>query len=152
MWLARLSRRKGRVIVNAMDTPVAVRGAQDGTAQRVPLVVEARGGAGKMLREQIGCQMLEVVALDDRLDVWGDEEALMGVDLDDRASVLSELNPVATIVASRLGQIGQPVFGVAVFTGRGNPETCGLDAAQLATVEGQVALAAKMATRIVGVR
>lgn len=135
--------------MNAIDAPTVVRVAKDGTAQRVPLVSEGRGGAGKMLREQIGCQLLEVVALDDRLDVWLDEEALMGVNFGDRAAVRAELNAVATVVASRLGQIGQPLFGVAVFTGRGNSETCGLDTAQLAAVE---ELVAQMTAGSAGVR
>jgi hypothetical protein len=37
-----------------------------------------------------------LIALDDRSDVWVDEEALVFVDFEDRAALAAEVTPVAT--------------------------------------------------------
>jgi len=49
---------------------VVLRVGMDGATRRVPFVVDERGGAGALFREQIGCSLFDVIALDDRLDMW----------------------------------------------------------------------------------
>lgn len=71
------------------------------------------GGAGALFREQIGCRLFDVIALDDCTDMWVDDEAIVCVDLDDREALAEVINPVATWIACGYGR-RQPVFGAAV--------------------------------------
>ena len=59
-----------------------------------------------------------LIALDDRSDVWFDEEALVFVDFEDRAALAAEVTPVATMIAGRFGHPRPPVFGVALSAAR----------------------------------
>jgi hypothetical protein len=130
--------------VSVGEAPVALRVAKDGTAQRVPLVVDEDGSSAETLCEQIGCQLFQLIALDDGLDLWVDEEALVFLDVEDRAAVAAAVNPVVTMIASRFGRLRQPLFGVALFTGRAGERTAGLGAEQLAELERLVALSAAL--------
>ena len=89
--------------------PVGLRVAKDGTAQRVPLVVDRYGSPVGMLCEQIGCQVVQLVRLAGGLDLWLDEEALVFLDLNDRAAVTAAVNPVATMITSRTARLRQPI-------------------------------------------
>lgn len=82
---------------------------------------------------QIGCSLFDVIALGDGLDMWVDDEALVAVDLGDRAAVDEALNPVATLIAQHYGQ-SRPVFGAVVLTARCGENTAPLDESQLARV------------------
>lgn len=53
----------------------------------------------------IGCRLVDVVALTDRLDMWLDEEGLYQ----------QEVNPVATALARRFGFVWQPYYGPVVL-------------------------------------
>jgi len=73
--------------------------------------------------------------LDDGLDAWVDDEALVFVDVEDRAALATEVIPVATMLTRRFGQLRQPVFGVALFTGQAGARTAALDADRLDHLE-----------------
>jgi hypothetical protein len=133
--------------VSVDDAPVALRVAKDGTVQRVPLVFDEYGSPVGMLCEQIGCRLVQLVTLDDGLELWLDEEALVFIDLDDRAAVAAEVNPVATMIASRSGPLRQPIFGVAVFLGGDGESSAGLSVEQLGELERLVALSAVVMAR-----
>lgn len=128
-----VSRGKGSV-VTAGDARVVLKVGLDRTVTRVPFIVDERGGAGALFREQIGCALYDVISLDDRLDMWVDDEALLGVDLDDREAVAEVLNVVATMIAIRYGR-WQPVFGTAVITRLTGESAAALDEEQLARLE-----------------
>jgi hypothetical protein len=114
--------------------PVVLRVGMDGAVTRVPFVVDERGGAGALFREQIGCARYDVIALDDRLDMWVDDESIAGVDLDDREALAERLNVVATMIADRFGR-RQPVFGAVVIAGLAGESAAPLDDEQLAGLE-----------------
>lgn len=59
------------------------------------------------LYRMIGCRTVDVVALDDDLDMW----------LDNEGAYTAAPNPAATAIAQTFGFIWQPYFGTAVFTG-----------------------------------
>lgn len=101
---------------------------------RVPFAVDERGGAGSLFREQIGCAVYDVISLDDQLDMWVDDEAIVGVDMDDREAVADALNVVATMIAIRYGR-WQPVFGTVVLTRLAGESAAALDENQLARLE-----------------
>ena len=122
------------VVVSVDNAPVVLRVGMDGATTRVPFVVDERGGAGALFREQIGCSLFDVISLDDRLDMWVDDEAIVGVDMGDRAAVSELVNPVATMIASRFGR-RQPVFGAVVITRLAGESAAALDDDQLAQLE-----------------
>jgi hypothetical protein len=99
------------------------------------LTVDQYGSPVGMLCEQIGCQVVQLVRLAGGLDLWLDEEALVFLDLDDRAAVAAAVNPVATMIASRTAALRQPVFGVAVFLGGDGECSGGLSVEQLDELE-----------------
>ncbi len=106
----------------------------DGAVTRVPFVVDERGGAGALFREQIGCSLYDVISLDDRTDMWVDDEAIVGVDFGDREALADATNIVATMIANRFGR-RQPVFGAAVIAGLAGESAAPLDEEQLARLE-----------------
>ncbi|GAB1814313.1 hypothetical protein [Mycobacterium sp. MUNTM1] len=123
------------------DSPAVLRVGMDGVVTRVPFVVEDRGGAGALFREQIGCRLFDVIALDDRTDMWVDDEAIACVDFDDREALAEVINPVATWIAHRYGR-RQPVFGAVVMTRLVGESSVALDDDQLAWLELLAVLAA----------
>lgn len=127
--------------------PVGLRVAKDGTATRVPLALDEYGSPVGMLCEQIGCQLVQLVTLAGGLELWLDEEALVFLDVGDRAAVAAAVNPVATMIASRTAPLRQPVFGVAVFLGGDGESSAGLSAEQLDELERLVALSAEIMAR-----
>lgn len=68
------------------------------------------------LREAIGCDMVDVVALTDRWDMWIDDEGLY----------TQPFNPVATELARRHGHVYQPYHGPVVLCGV-TPEGASVD-------------------------
>ena len=98
--------------------------------------------------EYIGCRVVQLVPFADGLELWLDEEALVFIDLDNRAAVAAEVNPVATMITTRLaGPLCQPIFGVAVFLGGNGERSAGLSVEQLAELERLVALSAAVMAR-----
>lgn len=57
------------------------------------------------MQEQIGCNLVDVVRLDDGVDMWIDDEGLYR----------SGPNPVATVMAPMLGYATQRYHGTALF-------------------------------------
>lgn len=106
----------------------------DGAVTRVPFVVDERGGAGALFREQIGCSLYDVISLDEGTDMWVDDEAIVGVDLRDREALADALNIVATMIANRFGRPGS-VFGAVVIAGLSGESAAPLDDDQLARLE-----------------
>lgn len=136
--------------------PVVLRIGMNGEVARVPFVTDERGGAGRLFREQIGCSWFDVIRLDQGLDMWVDDEAIVGVDFSDEAALSEALNVVATLVANRLGRPG-PVFGAAVVAAVNGERSVALSADQLARVQSLAemsvaALADGLTVRIGGVR
>ncbi|WP_238958412.1 DUF3846 domain-containing protein [Mycobacterium intracellulare] len=97
-------------------------------------MTDERGSAGALLREQIGCSWYDVIALEGHIDMWVDDEAIVAIDLGDRAALAEAMNIMATMIANRLGRPG-PVFGAVVITGVSGASSKALNAAQLAQVE-----------------
>lgn len=114
------------------SAPVVLRVGMDGAVTRVPFVADEHG-AGPLLREQIGCSLYSVISLDDRTDIWFDDEAIAGVDLDDYEALANVLNLVATGIAYRFGH-RRPVFGAVVIAGLSGASAAPLDADQLTQV------------------
>lgn len=106
----------------------------DGVVTRVPFVTDLHGGAGAMFREQIGCSLFDVMALSPRLDMWVDDEAIMGVDLGDSAALRERLNVVATLLTN-VFEVSRPVFGAVVITALAGESAAPLDVDQLALLE-----------------
>lgn len=125
---------------------MVLRVGTDGTATRVPFVVDERGGAGALFREQIGCALYDVISLDDRLDMWVDDEAIVGVDCDDREALAAALNITATMIANYFGR-RQPVFGAVVIAGLSGESAVPLDEDQLARLELMAVIADRVAAR-----
>lgn len=123
----------------------------DGVVTRVPFVVDERGGAGALFREQIGCRLFDVIALDDCTDMWVDDEAIVCVDLDDREALAEVINPVATWIACGYGR-RQPVFGAAVITRLVGESSAALDNDQLTWLEALGVLAAAVLGDVVAAR
>jgi hypothetical protein len=139
---------KGNVVSVVVEgAPVGLRVAKDGTARRVPLVVDEYGSPVGMLCEQIGCRLVQLVTLAGGLELWLDEEALVFLDLDDRAAVTAAVNPVATMIASRTARLRQPIFGIAVFLGGDGESSAGLSVEQLDELERLVALSTEVMAR-----
>lgn len=63
-----------------------------------------------VMREHLGCSLVDCVALTDRLDMWIDDEGLY----------TQPVNPVATALARRHGLTWQPYHGPVLL--------CGVDA------------------------
>lgn len=126
------------------DAPMALRVAKDGTAQRVPLVLDEYGSPVGMLCDQIGCHLVQLVTLAGGLELWLDEEARVFLDIDDRAAVAAAVNPVATMIATRTAPLRQPIFGVAVFLGGDGESSTGLSVEQLDELERLVALSTEV--------
>lgn len=126
---------------------VGLRVALDGTVQRVPLVLDEHGSPVGMLCDQIGCQVVALVTLADGLELWCDEEALVFIDLDDRAAVSAAVNVVATMAASRTARLRMPVFGVAVFLSGDGECSAGLSVEQLDELEGLAAASSDLLAR-----
>jgi hypothetical protein len=59
------------------------------------------------LYRMIGCRTVDVVALDDDLDMW----------LDDEGAYTAAPNAAATAIAQTFGFVWQPYFGTVVITG-----------------------------------
>lgn len=138
---------KGNVVSVVESAPVGLRVDKDGSARRVPLTVDQYGSPIGMLCEQIGCQVVQLVRLAGGLDLWLDEEALVFLDLNDRAAVAAAVNPVATMIASRTAPLRQPILGVAVFLGGDGESSAGLSVEQLDELERLVALSTEILTR-----
>lgn len=138
---------KGNVVSVVENAPVGLRVDKDGSARRVPLKVDQYGSPIGMLCEQIGCQVVQLVRLAGGLDLWLDEEALVFLDLNDRAAVTAAVNPVATMIASRTASLRQPIFGVAVFLGGDGETSAGLSVEQLDELERLVALSTEIVAR-----
>lgn len=144
------------MLVGDGDTPVVLRVGMDGDVVRVPFVTEKSGGAGQLFRQQIGCSWFDVIRLRGNLDMWVDDEAIVGVDLGDEAALSAAVNVVATLIANRLGRPG-PVFGPAVIAAVDGERSVALNAEQLARAlslaETSVAvLAGRVGVRIGGTR
>lgn len=142
--------RKGNVVMTADTAPVVLRVDMDGTVTRVPFVVDERG-AGALFREQIGCSLYDVIALDERTDMWVDDEALVGLDLGDGEALAAALNIVATMIASRFGR-KQSVFGSVVIAGLAGESAAPLDDEQLAYLEQLAAMSVAVFGDALGVR
>lgn len=142
--------RKGNVVMTADAAPVVLRVGMDGAVTRVPFVADERG-AGPLLREQIGCSVYEVIALDERTDLWFDREVLVGVDQDDCEALAAALNIVATMIASRFGR-KQSVFGSVVIAGLAGESAAPLDDEQLAYLEQLAAMSVAVFGDALGVR
>lgn len=138
------------VVVSAVVGPVVLRVGMDGAVSRVPFVTDERG-AGRLFREQIGCSLFDVIRLDDGLDMWVDDEAIVGVDLGDRKALADALNIVATMIANRLGRPG-PVFGTAVITKLSGESAAGLDPEQIARVEALAEMSAAVFSDVLAKR
>jgi hypothetical protein len=133
----------------AMTTVTVLRIGADGTVSRQSLGFDDRGSCGASLRELIGCRFFEVIEIDEGLDVWVDEEALLGVDLADPRAVAAAVNQVGSwVVRHRAGQeLQSPLLGPVVFAGRHGCETTGLGEAELRRVE-RLAAAASVALMV----
>ncbi|MBU8813858.1 DUF3846 domain-containing protein [Mycolicibacterium goodii] len=136
--------------MTADTAPVVLRVDMDGTVTRVPFVVDERG-AGALFREQIGCSLYDVIALDERTDMWVDDEALVGLDLGDGEALAAALNIVATMIASRFGR-KQSVFGSVVIAGLAGESAAPLDDEQLAYLEQLAAMSVAVFGDALGVR
>ena len=134
------------IVVGVGEVPVVLRIGMDGSTRRVPFSAGEQSWE-TLSREQIGCELFEVISLDAGLDMWVDEESLVQVDLSDVAALAEALNPVATLIANHFGR-RQPVFGVAVVTGVKREGAAALDAGRLAVVEELAALSAVVANRV----
>lgn len=126
--------------VSNNGVPVVLRIGMDGVVARVPFVTDERG-AGRLLREQIGCSLFDVIALNDGLDMWVDDEAIVGIDLGDRAALSQAVNGVASWIANRMGRRG-PVFGAVVFTALDGERTAALTPDQIVRLESLADLSA----------
>lgn len=62
--------------------------------------------------------------------MWTDDEGLP--DFSDVEMVAATLNPLATLLLAQYRPIHQPYFGAALFTGRRDEHTAGLNPMQLA--------------------
>lgn len=82
---------------------MGIRVTVDGTAEGVVVDVSESRLAG--MRAQIGCDLVDVVRLDDGVDMWIDDEGLYR----------SGPNPVATVMAPMLGYAIQRFHGAALF-------------------------------------
>lgn len=133
-------------VVTAGNAPVVLRVGLDRTVTRVPFIVDEREGAGALFREQIGCALYDVISLDDRLDMWVDDEAIIGVDFDDREALAAALNVTATMIANHFGR-RQPVFGAVVIAALSGERATALDEDQLARLELMAAFADRVAAR-----
>lgn len=113
------------------DSATALRVGNDGSVQRVVLERDrGTGGVGRSLREHIGCRVFEVVALPGQVDAWVDEEGMLVAD------PLSNVNPVATRMLARFGDLAQPLFGTVVFAATNRAgDTVGLAEAKLRGLE-----------------
>lgn len=131
-------------VVDVNDVPVGLRVAKDGSALRVPLVLDEYGSPVGMLCEQIGCRLVQLVTLAGGLELWLDEEAWVFLDTDDRAAVAAAVNPVATMIAGRTARLRVPVLGVAVFLGGDGENSAGLSVEQLDELERLVALSTEV--------
>ena len=130
--------RRGEINVGTtMKTETALRIGADGTVERVALHVDAHGSCGGSLRELIGCRLFEVISLDEGVDAWVDEEALVTLDLDDPAAVAAAVNVVGSLVVGRrVGvPLGSSLLGSVVLTGRRGERTVGLDRVELERLE-----------------
>ncbi len=89
----------------------------------VDLECTATGSTLEALYRTIGCQFVDVVHLGDGIDMWVDDEGLH----------ISELNPLASFIASTYGFTAQPYFGNVVFAAVDRiGETVSLSADQMA--------------------
>lgn len=113
------------------DSATALRVGNDGSVQRVVLERDpGTGGAGRSLREHIGCRVFDVVALPGQVDAWVDDEGMMVAD------PLSNVNPVATRMLAHFGDLVQPLFGTVVFAATNRAgDTVGLTEAKLRGLE-----------------
>lgn len=136
--------------VSDIGVPVVIRVGMEGVVARVPFVTDERG-AGRLLREQIGCSLFDVIALDDGVDMWVDDEAIVGIDLGDRAALSEAVNVVASWIANRMGRPG-PVFGAVVITALDGERTAALTTDQLDRVESPADLSAVALAEVLGVR
>lgn len=136
--------------VSDIGVPVVLRIGMDGVLARVPFVADERG-AGRLLREQIGCSLFDVIALDDGVDMWVDDEAIVGIDLGDRAALSEAVNVVASWIANQMGRRG-PVFGAVVITALDGERTAALTTDQLDRVERLADLSAAAVAEVLGVR
>ena len=82
---------------------MGIRATPEGTVEGVVVDVSESRLAG--MRAQIGCDLVDVVALDDGIDMWIDDEGLYR----------SVPNPVATVMAPMLGYATQRFHGTALF-------------------------------------
>jgi hypothetical protein len=82
---------------------MGIRATPDGTVEGVVVDVSESRLAG--MRAQIGCDLVDVVALDDGIDMWVDDEGLYR----------SVPNPVATVMAPMLGYVTQRFHGTVLF-------------------------------------
>lgn len=77
----------------------------DGTAYEVNLKPDHNHLA--LMREHLDCQLVDVVALTSRLDMWIDDEGLYN----------HPVNPIATALAQHHGFTWQPYHGPALLCG-----------------------------------
>lgn len=91
-----------------MDKMVtAVRVDVDGTAAVIELAGTEERGVGAALRAALDCRMFDVVRIGPGLDMWIDEEGLVGEPV---------VNRVATLIAKAHGFVWQRFVGAVVFT------------------------------------
>lgn len=67
--------------------------------------IDLSGDSLTAMRNAIGCRLVDVVSLTDRIDMWIDDEGLYN----------HPVNPVATALARRYGFVWQPYHGPVVL-------------------------------------
>lgn len=87
-------------------TPGAILLTPDGDLVEIQLPAAGRDRL-TVMRAVIRCQLVDVVALTDRIDMWIDEEGLYN----------HPVNPAATMLARRFGFTWQPYHGPVLITG-----------------------------------
>jgi hypothetical protein len=76
----------------------------DGRVTKIDL---SQGESLELMREAIGCRLVDVVQLTGWLDMW----------LDDEGVYTQEVNPAATVLAKSFGFVWQDYYGPVVLCG-----------------------------------
>lgn len=106
-----------------MSTVTGLRISTDGDVTQVELGSRDDSTLHALYRE-IGCDLVEVIALTTQVDMWVDEEGMYR----------QEVNHVATALARRYGWTHQPYFGTVVLTGGSDAEGASESLAPIALV------------------
>lgn len=114
----------------AVGVGQALRIGVDANIDVIDLTPSDTGTFGVTIRAAIGCRLYAVVDATEHIDMWTDDEGLP--DFSDVEMVAGTLNPLATLLLAQYRPIHQPYFGAALFTGRRDEHTAGLNPMQLA--------------------